>query len=77
MEVGAREARWGALMSVFESSKDFLSADQNQKLLNYPLPKGYDPLVLDREVKKAVVIASELLEWKWKKQMPEEKKRPR
>jgi len=54
-----------ALMSIFESSKDFLSADPNQKFLDYPPPRGYDPLAMDRELKKAVGVIGELLAEKW------------
>jgi len=55
-----------ALMSIYESSKDFLGADPNQKFLDYPPPKGYDPLAMDREMKKAVGVIGELLAEKWK-----------
>ena len=55
-----------ALMSIYESSKDFMGADANQKFLDYPPPKGYDPLAMDREVKKAVTIIGGLLADKWK-----------
>jgi len=54
------------LMSIYESSKDFLGADPNQKFLDYPPPKGYDPLAMDRELKKAVGVIGELLAEKWK-----------
>ena len=54
-----------ALMSIYESSKDFLSADPNQKFLDFPPPKGYDPLAMDREVRKAVEVLGELLAEKW------------
>ena len=54
-----------ALMSIYESSKDFLSADPNQKFLDYPPPKGYDPLAMDRELKKAVGVIGDLLAEKW------------
>ncbi|HXW94748.1 MAG TPA: hypothetical protein VEJ19_03480 [Nitrososphaerales archaeon] len=53
------------LMSIYESSKDFLSADPNQKFLDFPPPKGYDPLAMDREISKAVGTIQELLEKKW------------
>ncbi len=56
------------LMSIFEASKDFLGADPNQKFLDYPPPKAYDPLAMDRELKKAVGIIGELLAEKWKKE---------
>ena len=55
-----------ALMSIYEASKDFLGADPNQKFLDYPPPKGYDPLAMDREMKKAVGVIGELLAEKWK-----------
>lgn len=55
-----------ALMAIYESSKDFLSADPNLRFLDYPRPKGYDPLALDRELKRAVVVIGELLAEKWK-----------
>ncbi|HEY6282548.1 MAG TPA: hypothetical protein VIW22_01330 [Nitrososphaerales archaeon] len=55
-----------ALMSIYEASKDFLSADPNQKFLDYPPPKGYDPLAMDRELSKAVGVIGELLAEKWK-----------
>ncbi|MDG6990609.1 MAG: hypothetical protein JRM99_04225 [Nitrososphaerota archaeon] len=56
------------LMSIYESSKDFLSADPNQKFLDFPPPKGYDPLAMDRELKKAVELIGELLAEKWKEE---------
>ncbi len=57
-----------ALMSIYESSKDFLGADPNQRFLDYPPPRGYDPLAMDRELRKAVEMIGELLEEKWKEQ---------
>jgi len=54
-----------ALMSIYESSKDFLSADPNQKFLDFPPPKGYDPLAIDREIRKAVGVVQGLLENRW------------
>jgi hypothetical protein len=55
-----------ALMSIYEASKDFLGADPNQRFLDYPPPKGFDPLAMDRELKKAVGVIGELLAEKWK-----------
>ena len=49
------------LMAVYESSKDFLNADPNRKFLDYPPPKGYDPLAMDRELKRAVEVIGVLL----------------
>jgi hypothetical protein len=57
-----------ALMSIYESSKDFIGADPNQKFLDFPPPKGYDPLAMDRELRKAVEVIGELLAEKWKEQ---------
>jgi len=62
-----------ALMAIYESSRDFLGADPNQKFLDYPPPKGYDPLAMNREVRKAVAILGELLEGKWKDAKPQKK----
>ena len=53
-------------MSIYEASKDFLGADPNQRFLDYPPPKGFDPLAMDRELKKAVGVIGELLAEKWK-----------
>jgi hypothetical protein len=57
-----------ALMSIYEASRDFLSSDPNQKFLDYPAPKGYDPLAMDREIRKAVAVIDELLERRWKEE---------
>jgi hypothetical protein len=54
-----------ALMSIYESSKDFLGADPNQRFLDYPPPKGYDPLAMDRELRKGVGVIEALLAEKW------------
>lgn len=62
-----------ALMAIYESSRDFLGADPNQKFLDYPPPKGFDPLAMDREVRKAIAVLGELLERKWKETRPQKK----
>ncbi|MDG6985763.1 MAG: hypothetical protein JRM73_03350 [Nitrososphaerota archaeon] len=62
------------LMSIYESSKDFLGSDPNQKFLDFPPPKGYDPLAMDREMRKAVEVIGELLAEKWKEESGKEKK---
>ncbi|MDV3292727.1 MAG: hypothetical protein LYZ70_00470 [Nitrososphaerales archaeon] len=71
-ELGKLDGR--ALMSIYETSRDFLSADPNQKFLEYPPPNGYDPLALEREVRKAVEVVGSLLEDKWKEGHPESSK---
>ncbi len=62
------------LMAIYEASKDFLGADPNQKFLDFPPPKGYDPLAMDREMRKAVDVIGELLAEKWKEQGRDEKR---
>lgn len=62
------------LLSIYEASRDFLGSDPNQKFLEYPPPKGYDPLAMDRELRKAVEIIGELLADKWKEQVGGKKK---
>ncbi len=57
-----------SLMALYESSRDFLGMDPNQKFLDFPPPKGYDPLAMDREVRKAVAALRELLEGKEQEQ---------
>jgi hypothetical protein len=54
-----------SLLAIYEDSKQFLDLDQNQRFLEYPAPKGYDPLAMQREVKRALGIISQILEEKW------------
>ena len=65
-----------ALMSIYESSKDFVNADPNQKFLDFPPPRGYDPLAMDRELKRAVQVIGELLAEKWKESRDKESTKP-
>jgi len=57
-----------ALMNIYESSKDFLNADPNQRFLDFPPPTGFDPLATEREVRKAVEVVRSLLEGRWAKE---------
>ena len=57
-----------ALMAIYESSKDFVNSDPNQKFLDFPPPQGYDPLAMDRELKRAVEVIGALLAEKWKEE---------
>jgi len=59
-----------SLMTIYESSKAFLDMDPNQRFLDYSAPKGYDPLALQREVKRAMGIVSSILEEKWEREKP-------
>lgn len=54
-----------ALMEIYEASKEFLDMDPYQRLLNFQAPKGFDPLALQREVKRAVGIIYAILQDKW------------
>lgn len=56
------------LLSLYESCKDFLSLDPNARFLEYRTPKNYDPLAMQREISKAVVVIGSLLEEKWEEE---------
>lgn len=58
----------GSLMNIYESSMDFINSDPNQRFLDYPAPKGYDPLAAEREVKKSVEVVRSLLDEMWSKE---------
>jgi len=62
-----------ALMSIFESTKDFLNLDPNHRFLDYPPPKGYDPLAMEREVKASLEVISAVLAEKWAEKQPKPK----
>ena len=54
------------LLAIFESCKDFMNLDPNARFLQYDAPKNYDPLAMQREIAKAVVVVGNLIEEKWK-----------
>src|SRR5213594_4526460 len=54
-----------ALMSIFESSKKFLDFDMYKPYLGTKPPVGYDPMALQRQVKRAVDLIQEILQKKW------------
>jgi len=56
-----------ALMAIFETSKQFLDFDMYRKYLDTKPPVGYDPMALQRQVKRAVDIIREILENRWEK----------
>jgi hypothetical protein len=56
------------LLTIFESCKDFMNLDPNARFLQYDAPKNYDPLAMQREIAKAVVVVGNLLEEKWKEE---------
>ncbi len=63
-----------SLMSIYESTKEFLDMDPNQRFLDYSPPKGYDPLALQREVRRTIGIINSILDEKWKSEGPRKRK---
>ena len=56
-----------ALMGIFESSKKFLDFDMYKPYLDTKPPVGYDPMALQRQVKRAVELIEEILKLRWEK----------
>ncbi len=56
------------LLAIYESCKEFLNLDPNARFLQYDAPKNYDPLAMQREISKAVVVVGNLLEERWKQE---------
>lgn len=54
-----------ALMSIFESSKKFLDFDMYRRYLDSKPPVGYDPMALQRQVKRAVELIQDVLKKRW------------
>lgn len=54
-----------ALMSIFETSKKFLDFDMYKPYLDSKAPVGYDPMALQRQVKRAVELIQQILQNKW------------
>jgi hypothetical protein len=54
-----------ALMAIFESSKQFLDFDMYKPYLGSKPPAGYDPMAMQRQIKKAVDIIEVLLKQRW------------
>ncbi len=57
-----------ALMAIFETSKKFLDFDMYRPYLDTKAPVGYDPMALQRQVKRAVDLIQEILDDRWKKE---------
>ncbi len=60
------------LLAIYESCKDFMNLDPSARFLQYDAPKNYDPLAMQREIAKAVVVVGNLLEEKWKEERAKE-----
>ncbi len=54
-----------ALMAIFETSKKFLDFDLYKPYLNSKPPVGYDPMALQRQVKRAVELIQTILDKRW------------
>lgn len=61
-----------ALMSIFESSKKFLDFDMYKRYLDTKPPVGYDPMAMQRQIKRAVELIQEILNQRWKETDPSE-----
>ena len=57
-----------ALMSIFESSKKFLDFDMYKRYLDTKPPVGYDPMAMQRQIKRAIELIQEILNQRWKKE---------
>lgn len=57
-----------ALMAIFESSKQFLDFDMYKPYLNSKVPVGYDPMAMQRQIKRAAEIIEVLLKQRWEKE---------
>jgi hypothetical protein len=56
-----------ALMSIFEASKKFLDFDMYRRYLDSKPPVGYDPMAMQRQIKRAVELIQEILKERWVK----------
>ena len=61
-----------ALMAIFETSKKFLDFDLYKPYLNSKVPVGYDPMALQRQVKRAVELIQGILQKRWVQEAPKE-----
>jgi hypothetical protein len=57
-----------ALMSIFESSRKFLDFDMYKRYLDTKPPVGYDPMALQRQVKRAIELIQEIMKQRWEKE---------
>ncbi|MBO0888820.1 hypothetical protein J2P12_06945 [Candidatus Bathyarchaeota archaeon] len=59
-----------ALMSIFESSKKFLDFDMYKKYLHTKPPVGYDPMAMQRQIKRSIELIDEILKQRWEREAP-------
>jgi hypothetical protein len=58
------------LMSIFEASKKFLDFDMYRRYLESKPPVGYDPMAMQRQIKRAIELIQEILKQRWVKDQP-------
>jgi hypothetical protein len=54
-----------ALMAIFETSKKFLDFDMYRRYLDTKPPVGYDPMAMQRQIKRAVDLIEQVLKQRW------------
>jgi hypothetical protein len=54
-----------ALMAIFETSKKFLDFDMYRRYLDSKPPVGYDPMAMQRQIKRAVDLIEQILKQRW------------
>ncbi|HEV2119622.1 MAG TPA: hypothetical protein VGS11_05910 [Candidatus Bathyarchaeia archaeon] len=54
-----------ALMAIFETSKKFLDFDMYRRYLDSKPPVGYDPMAMQRQIKRAVDLIEQVLKRRW------------
>ena len=57
-----------ALMAIFETSKKFLYFDTYKRYLGSRPAVGYDPMALQRQVKRAVDLIQSILDKRWREE---------
>lgn len=62
-----------ALMAIFETSKKFLDFDMYRRYLDSKPPVGYDPMAMQRQIKRSVELIEEILKQRWEKENPKKK----
>jgi hypothetical protein len=65
-----------ALMSIFESSKKFLDFDMYKRYLDSKPPVGYDPMAMQRQIKRATELIQEILKQRWMNESKGKELRP-
>ncbi len=57
-----------ALMAIFETSKKFLDFDMYKRYLDSKPAVGYDPMTLQRQVKRALDLIQSILDTRWREE---------